>query len=96
MITKKAEINMIFVYITSIVLIGFVGYLVVGFIGSLSEDTQNAQQQKFFDEFTVIFNQVYQSFNSEKVQEFYFPNSITFVCILDENPNTNTSSIIFP
>lgn len=93
---KKAEINMVFVYITSIVLIGFVGYLVVGFIGSLSEDTQNAQQQKFFDEFTVIFNQVYQSFNSEKVQEFYFPNSITFVCILDENPNTNTSSIIFP
>lgn len=93
---KKAEINMVFVYITSIVLIGFVGYLVVGFIGSLSEDTQNAQQQKFFDEFTVIFNQVYQSFNSEKVQEFYFPNSITFVCILDENPNTNISAIKFP
>lgn len=94
--SKKAEINMVFVYITSIVIIGFVGYLVVGFIGSFGEDTNRAQEQKFFNEFTTVFNQVYKSFNSEKVQEFYFPNSITFVCILDGNPLTNTSQVTFP
>lgn len=87
---------MVFVYVSSIVIIAFVGYLVIGFIGNLGEDTKAAQEQKFFNEFTTVFNQVYTSFNSEKVQEFYFPQTITFVCILDGNVNTDTSSIIFP
>jgi hypothetical protein len=93
--SKKADINMVFVYVTSIVIIAFVGYLVVGFIGNLGSDVADAQEQQFFNDFRSVFLPVYQSFNSEKVQEFKFPKKITLVCIFDST-NSDVSQVTFP
>lgn len=80
---KKADVSQVFIYISSVVVIGFVGFLVVSFVSSFLNDTNKTQENIFVKEFESSLNEIYKKYNSEDIVEYRVPSSITFICILD-------------
>lgn len=91
MFSSKAQINQIFVYILSIILIVFAGFLVAKFLFSFDEDLDEYTNQAFFDILKDEFSYVYQSVGSERTLELRVTPDIELVCFIDSSTNCLSS-----
>ncbi len=79
---KKGDINQVFTYLLSTIIVLFVGFLVVKFVTGFTSDTENRFEVKFYDNFELIYNQVHKEWNSEKIQTFRLNSKIKEVCFM--------------
>lgn len=79
---NKASVDMVFVYIFSIIIIVFAGFLVSKFIFNFTEDTDLRHQTKFYENFKKDFDNVYRNYGSEKTLNYYLTTDVTYVCFI--------------
>lgn len=90
--TKKADVSQVFVYLFSIIIITFAGFLVVKFIGVFSSDVDSRTNIVFFDNLEATYNQVAKNWNSEKLQTLKLTNDVEYVCFVESTCNPSTLS----
>lgn len=83
MIQKKAQMNKVFVYLLSIIMILFVGFLVTKFIMTFSSDVSSRADSKLYDDIERDFQEVYTTYGSEKVYDYKVSSSIRNVCFVE-------------
>lgn len=79
---KKAQINQMFIYLVSIIIIVSAGFLVTKFIFTFSSDTQLAADAKFYQEIEKDIQRVYVQYDSERSHSYSLSNSVEYVCFL--------------
>lgn len=87
---KKAQINQVFVYIMSIILILFVGFLVTKFVITFSGDVEERADSKLFNDLQKDFDSVYRTYGSEKVLDYRITSDK--VCFVQESSCINSIS----
>ena len=80
---KKAQINQVFVYILSIMIVLFVGFLVVKFVATFTSDAENRAGVAIFDELDRDYEDIYRTYSSEKVLDYKVPTNTKRLCFLD-------------
>lgn len=81
---KKAQVNQIFVYISSIMVILFLGFLVSKFVFTFSNDAQDRASFKIYDTLKVDYNDIYQTYGSEKVLQYKVNNEVKEICFISD------------
>ena len=79
---KKAQVDQIFIYTFSIIMILFAGFLVTKFITSFDSDVEKQAENKFYNKFNADFYTVYTGYGSEKIFEYKISNEVTHVCFI--------------
>lgn len=79
---KKTQINQIFVYILSIIIIVFVGFLVTKFIISFTSTAQERAEAKIYTDLQRDFQTVYRTYGSEKTYTYKVSSKITEICLI--------------
>jgi hypothetical protein len=79
---KKGQINNVFVYLLSFVIVGFVGFLVVSFTSGLQDDTIERIDIDFQNDFSTMIDLVARNWQMEKVQSFKVSDKVTEVCFI--------------
>ena len=79
---NKANIQQVFVYLLSIIMILFVGFLVTKFIITFQNDVDTRSQVKLYSSLEDDFKKVYTTYGSEKYLEYRLPTDITLVCFI--------------
>jgi len=98
--SKKAQINQVFVYLLSIIMILFIGFLVIKFIYSFSNDTENSLDVKFFNKIDKDYLKVYSSYGSEETFSYKVSSKIELICFANkidhcESIKTNISDMAY-
>lgn len=87
---KKGQLNNVFVYLLSIIMVVFCGFLVTKFILSFTSDVKDSVDNKFFNTLESDFNSVYLKYGAENVNEYKFSQEIDKVCFVQSNCNSST------
>lgn len=87
----KADVNQVFVYLFSIIIISFAGFLVVKFVGVFSSDVESRTDIVFFDNIERAYTTVATNWNSESIEELRVTNDVSLVCFIE--PNCDTSQL---
>lgn len=85
MIKKKAQINQVFVYIFSIIIILFAGFLVSKFIFTFSDDVEKRAESKFYTDFEQNYYAVYTTYGSEKIFNYKVSSDVEYVCFIQKS-----------
>lgn len=92
---KKAQMNQVFVYIMSIMVILFVGFLVTKFIMGYTEDTGAIVEQKFFERLEKDYRDVYKRYGSEEIVDYRVTSKVKNICF-SKTPTCDFSSFDLP
>ena len=84
--SKKAEVTQIFVYLVSIIIILFAGFLVTTFIVNFMSDTEIRTNTVFVSEIKSTYDSVLREWNSERSSSYSVSRSITQVCFISQTP----------
>jgi hypothetical protein len=79
---KKAQINQVFVYIASAIIVVFVGFLVVRFVGSFTEDSEERPNLLLNKKLSDDFDEIYKAYGSEKTFEYAVSSEVQKVCFV--------------
>lgn len=79
---KKAALNQVFVFLLSIIIVVFIGFLVTQFISTFTADTEQSQNARFYNEFEQVYTSVYTQWGSEKPFSFALSGNTEFVCFI--------------
>jgi hypothetical protein len=98
---KKGQINQVFIYLVSILIIAFVGFLVVKFVYFFLNDTNERTNYKIYDDLDKDYNKIYSTYGSERIFKYYLSDNIESICFIDSlncinslNLDSNLSSQI--
>ena len=83
--SRKADVSQVFVYLFSIIIISFAGFLVIKFVGAFSSDVESRTDIVFFDNLESVYQQVAQNWNSEKLQTFKVTSDVEYVCFMEKS-----------
>ncbi len=89
---KKGQINQIFVYILSIIMILFVGFLVTNFIISFTSDVENSKEAKIYQNLKIDYQKIYTNWGSEKIFSYQTSNDKNILCFIDKIDNLSTEN----
>lgn len=79
---KKGSVQQVFVYAVSTIIVVFVGFLALNFLGVLGSDVENRSIQDFQSNIELELTQIRGDFNSENIKTFRIPgiiSKITFI-----------------
>lgn len=82
---NKAQVNQVFVYVFSIIIIVFAGFLVIKFVSTFTKDTDTRLEHAFYNQFEEDFYTVYTSYGSEKVYSYKVSTYVKLVCFMSSN-----------
>ena len=91
---KKSQLNQVFIYLASIILVLFVGFLVSKFVFTFSGDTQSRAESKIYDTLEKDFITVYRTYGSEKVLEYRIPTNVKSICFVKKQSCINSLDIL--
>lgn len=74
--SKKADIHQVFIFAVSTIVVVFVGFLVLNFVGVLGSDVEDRVVRDFMSEIELDFNSIRSDFNSERVKNYRVPGRI--------------------
>jgi len=83
--TKKAQVSKIFVYVSSIIVIGMVGFLALKFTGTFMSDTNKKIDVDFLNDIEKDFKKSYSTYSSEFKSTYTTTKKINQICFLNEN-----------
>ncbi len=81
---NKAQINQIFVYILSVIIILFIGFIVVKFISGFSDAPNELQLEKTFDNIKDDYDEIYVNYGDEISTSYKTANQINYVCFIQK------------
>ncbi len=79
---KKAQFDQVFVYLFSIIVIVFAGFLVTKFVKGFFDDTDKIMENEFYEKFEKDFETVYGTYGSEKIYKYKVNGNIEYVCFV--------------
>ncbi|MCH8519791.1 MAG: hypothetical protein LAT82_03470 [Nanoarchaeota archaeon] len=74
--SKKGDVHQVFIFAVSTIVVVFVGFLVLNFVGVLGSDVEDRVVRDFINEVELDFNSVRSDFNSERVKNYRVPGRI--------------------
>jgi len=77
---KKAQVNKVFVFAISLIVIGFVVLLAGKFIGSFANDSENKIDVDFLNDIKNDYTKTLKSYSSEREGKYRLTNKINLVC----------------
>ena len=89
MITKKAQVSKVFVFATSLIIIGFVVLLAGKFIGSFSGDVETKIDVDFLRDIGEDYTKTLKSYSSEREGKYQLTNNVNLICFM---PKSGVSS----
>lgn len=90
--SKKGVFNNVFVYLLSIVIVVFCGFLVMKFVLNFSGDAKTAIENNVLDELKSTQEHVYSTFGSESIEVFRFSSEVEMVCFVEKSCNSTLIS----
>lgn len=87
---KKSQINQVFVYLTSIILILFVGFLVYKFVASFNGSVNTKIETQIYKDLKNDFISVYQTYGSQKVLKYKLTQDVKQICFVSKQCDTTT------
>lgn len=81
---KNAQVNQIFVYIMSIIIVLFIGFLVTKFVFTFSSDAQNRASYAIYDTLKTDYKDIYQTYGSEKVLKYKISSDVNEICFISD------------
>lgn len=91
---KKAQINKMFVYILSIIMVLFIGFLVVKFISAFTSDTKDIVTNKFYEQIEKDYKTVLTTYGAEKIMTYRFKEEVKAVCFANSRCDFDNSASI--
>lgn len=79
---KKAVVDKVFVYVFSVIIIGFAGFMVTSFVLNFSDDTDLRLQTEFYEKLEKDYTLIYRSYGSEKVLKYKVHPDVNYVCFV--------------
>jgi len=79
---KKAVVDKVFIYIFSIVIIVFCGFLVSKFIFTFTNDVDSKINLEFYKKLEKDYTTVYRTYGAEKVLKYKVHQDVEYVCFL--------------
>lgn len=80
---KKADVSQVFVYLFSIIIISFAGFLVIKFVGVFSSDVDSRTDIIFFDNIDKAYTKIATNWNSESIEKLRVTNDVNYVCFVE-------------
>lgn len=90
---NKGQINKIFVYVLSIIMVVFIGYIVIKFIAAFTSDTQDIITNKFFEEIEKDHKTTLTTYGSEKIMTYRVKDDITAICFATSTCNFDNQEL---
>lgn len=91
---RKSNINIIFIYIASGIIVFFIGFLVINFVYQFSQDTGQANINKFYREFEKEYKKVHSSYGSMTSEKFTsLPSDVTSVCLMEDTSDCSNTQL---
>ena len=81
---NKAQVNKVFVYLSSMLLIIFVGFLVIKFIYHFEGSVDTKIQSKIYSNIEKDYNVVLKDYGSEKVVKYRLPENVKYICFISD------------
>lgn len=88
--SRRGDVQQVFVYLFSIIIISFAGFLVVQFIGVFTEDVDSRTDIVFFDRVSSAYDGVAKEWNSEKLETFRVTDNTEYACFMEPSCDTST------
>ena len=82
---KKAQVNQIFVYLVSIIIIVFVGFLVTKFIMGFTSDVELSNELKAYESIAKDLKAVYTNYGSEVVESYRVSSDVEYMCFAQDS-----------
>ena len=79
---KSGSIQQVFVYAVSTIIVVFVGFLALNFLGTLNSDVENRSLKDFQSKIELELTKIKGDFNSESVEKFRVPGVITKITFI--------------
>ena len=73
---KTADIHQVFIFAVSTIVVVFVGFLVLNFVGVLGSDVEDRVIRDFLNEVELDFNSIRSDFNTDRVKNYRVPGRI--------------------
>lgn len=83
MINKKAQTNKVFVYLLSIIIILFVGFLVTKFIMTFSSNIEGRAETVIYDNLRDDYKTVYRTYGAEKFYNYKLSSQSEYICFIN-------------
>jgi hypothetical protein len=80
---KKAQVNQIFVYLFSIIVILFVSYMIANFVISFWSETKSTKENIMFENLKRDYNSIYTNWGAEKPFSYDAGEDKTFLCFVE-------------
>jgi len=87
---KKAQVNKVFVFAISLIVIGFVVLLAGKFIGSFANDSENKIDVDFLNDIKNDYTKTLKSYSSEREGKYRLTNKINLICFTPKSQDQNT------
>jgi hypothetical protein len=84
---KKSEVNQIFTYVLSIIIIGFCGFLVVKFLGGFLGSVDTNKNIEFYEKLKSEYVLTLKDRGSEKIFNSKISSEISNVCFMSDIQN---------
>lgn len=91
---SKAAINQVFVYLLSIIMIAFIGFLVINFISTFLSDAEGSINNKFYNEFEQVYDSVFKEWGSERTYSFTLSSQVDKVCLIQTTCNGANTGLV--
>lgn len=91
---KKAQINKVFVYLLSLIIILFVGFLVVKFIMTFTSDVDKRTDSAIYKSMQNDFATVYRTYGAEKFFKYKVSSQVENICFISDINCIDDSTII--
>ena len=73
---KAADIHQVFIFAVSTIVVVFVGFLVLNFVGVLGSDVEDRVVRDFLNEVELDFDSIRSDFNTDRVKSYRVPGRI--------------------
>lgn len=73
---KAGDIHQVFIFAVSTIVVVFVGFLVLNFVGVLGSDVEDRVVRDFINEVELDFNSIRSDFNTDRVKNYRVPGRI--------------------
>ena len=80
---KKGQVNQVFIYLVSIIIVVFIGFLVTKFISTFSGDVETRLDSKIYESLKTDYGEVYRTFGSEEVNDYRLSGDVRLACFVN-------------
>ena len=91
---KKGQLNNVFVYLLSIIIVVFCGFLVTKFILNFTGDVKDSTNNQIFESLESDFKKVYIKYGAENVNEYKISEEIKYVCFVEKSRNSSLITLL--